>query len=103
MASYEIRADLAKNRLFIKMDGFFSDDETKQFAEKIIQEARRLKAPYDSISDLRGFKPATPQGFENLRAAAGEVVKLGARRAIRIESTTGVASMQFSRLSKSVG
>lgn len=103
MAKFEIRADIAKNRIYFKPDGFFTDAEAVTFCEKVIQEAKKLRTPFDTISDLSGFKPASPQGFENFKQTAGELVKMGVRKTVRVESASGLGAMQFNRISKTAG
>lgn len=103
MGTYETRTDIAKNRLYFKLDGFLSDAEAITIAEKVVAEARRLRPPFDVISDLTAFKPATPQGSENFKQAAAAIVKLGTRKMVRVDSTSGAGSLQFSRISKTTG
>ena len=65
----DVRANVAKNRLYMTLDGFFSDEEAKQTADKGIAEASKLKAGFDIVNDIRGFKPTSQKGAEEIKRA----------------------------------
>ena len=100
MATFEVRADISKNRLSIKLDGFFSVEEVTAFSSKVDQEAKKLTPPFDVISDLTGFKPTSPQGFDVFKQAAGKIAEMGIRNAVRVDSASEIGSMQFKRITK---
>jgi hypothetical protein len=103
MPKYDVRADTQKNRLYLVLNGFFSEDEAKEAADKTIREAKKLQPGFDVINDISAFKPASPRGAEEIKRAALFVRKHGVARIIRVVPSTTIGSMQFARKSREVG
>ncbi len=103
MAKYDIRADIVKNRLYIKLDGFFSDEELKEGVDKIIVEAKKLTKGFDVINDISSFKPASQTALSEMKRAQLYVKENGARRVIRVMDQASISSMQLARTSKEAG
>ncbi len=99
----DIRADLAKNRLYIVLDGFFQDDELAKVADTCVSEATKLKPGFDVINDISNFKPATPKGADEIKRAQLFVKEHGVRRVIRVVGEAVLAQAQFDRQSKIAG
>jgi hypothetical protein len=45
MGAYQVRADVKKNRLYLKLDGFLADAEAKLAADTIIEEVKNCIRP----------------------------------------------------------
>jgi hypothetical protein len=100
----DVRANVAKNRLYMALDGFFSDEEAKQTADKGIAEASKLKAGFDIVNDIRGFKPTSPNGAAEIKRALIFCKQQGLRHVIRVvDQAAVIGEVQFSRQSKDVG
>jgi hypothetical protein len=99
----DIHADIAKNRLYLVLDGFFQDDEIPKAADKCISEASKLKPGFDVINDISNFKPASPKGAEEIKRAQIYVKQNGVRRVIRVVGEAVLAQAQFDRQSKGSG
>jgi hypothetical protein len=98
----DIRADVAKNRLYIVLGGFFQDEEIRQAADKCISESSKLRPGFAAISDQREFKPATPKGTEEIKRAQLFLKQQGATL-MRVVGDNVLAGAQFERQSKESG
>jgi hypothetical protein len=98
-----IKADLWKNRLYLVLQGFFSDEEAKEVADKTIQEIRKLKPGFDIINDISNYKPMSQRGADEIKRAQIVAFQCGVGRVIRVVPTTTIGAMQFARKSKEVG
>ena len=103
MNKLEIRADTLKNRMYLVLDGFFTDEEMKKAADEAIQEVKKLKPGFAIINDISKFKPATAQGVEEMKRAQKFVQTAGVGRIIRIVESAALAQMQFKRTSREAG
>jgi hypothetical protein len=99
----DIRADVARNRLYLVLIGFFQDDEVKTASDKCIAEASKLKPGFDVINDISQFKPASPKGAEEIKRAQLFIKQHGVKRVIRIVGDAVITQAQFSRQEKEVG
>jgi hypothetical protein len=99
----DIRADVAKNRLYLVLIGFFQDDEVQVASDKCIAEATKLKAGFDVINDISQFKPASPKGADEIKRAQLFVKQHGVKRVIRIVGDAVITQAQFSRQEKEAG
>jgi len=101
---FEARADTTKNRLYIRISGYFTDEEAESAANKAIAEITKLKSGFTVISDYRGLKPTTPKGTEQLFRAMEFMNKHGQRRGIQVVSEEeAVAKMQLDRMNAKAG
>lgn len=98
MGEYSCRVDTARNRLYITIRGFFREPEIGPLEAELQSLLGQLKPGFDVVTDLSGFKPASPGAAEAIRRG-GELVKArGRRHAVRV--TGGIVSglLQFKRL-----
>lgn len=84
----EVRADLAKKRLYIRY-GEMTVEEYLIFAKEILLEAQKLEKGFTILSDLREFR--LPKGENPIQANIREITdtqrelkKLGASEIIRV-------------------
>ena len=103
MGQYEVRVDKVKNRLYIMLQGFLTDAETKAASEKIMAGIQSLKPSFDVVNDISTFKPATPQGAEDVKRTQSFAKERGVRRVMRVADENAVSAMQLARKSKEVG
>ncbi|UXP33859.1 hypothetical protein N6H18_07860 [Reichenbachiella agarivorans] len=99
---YEIKADIQKNILILRLEGYMSDEEIKAGVELTISEAKKLKSGYTVINDITKMKPASPLGTEEIKRAQAFVVSNGAAKIIRIVDNP-ISKMQFNRTSTAAG
>src|SRR5262245_59716043 len=93
----EIRASVAKNRLYLRMVGFMTDDDARRVADTIINEFQKLKPGFDVINDISGLKPASKAAADEMRRAQEASFKHGHRRIIRVVVDQAVTHLQWSR------
>ena len=103
MGRYELKSDILRNRLYVKLDGYFTDDETREAVDKVIMEVNKLSPGFAIINDISKFKPASPKGVDDIRRAVKYVADNGMRMAIRIAPSSYFAGSQFSRISRDIG
>jgi len=98
---FDARADTARNRLYITLDGYLTDDEIKEAAARTLSEARRLREGFDVVNDISTFKPASPEGAAMIGDVQKKVAGMGMNRVVRIASA--LARLQFDRGAKGAG
>ena len=103
MSNYEIKSDLSKNRLFVTLSGFLTDEQMKTAADMVISETKKLKPGFSVINDISNFQPASKAGTEEIQKAQIFVKNNGAGRIVRIVKDNALANMQFSRVTKTAG
>ena len=97
---YDIRASVAKNRLYISIKGFMSEEDAEIIANKAIEETRKLKSGFGVINDIRDLKPATPRAAQ-IYARQLEVAKeIGIGRVVRVVGDQMITKLQLSRTLK---
>ncbi|HSM50344.1 MAG TPA: hypothetical protein VLA75_02980 [Thermoanaerobaculia bacterium] len=98
MGEYECRVDAAKNRLYIRLRGFFRENEVGPLEGTLREALDRLRPGFDVITDVSEFKPANPAAAEAIRRG-GEMVKArGRRHAVRVVGGFVAGLLQFKRL-----
>ena len=97
-----MRADTSKNRLYVVLDGYFSDEKVKEACSKVLREVRKLKPGFTAINDISGFRPASPQGAAEMQRAQGVIMEAGLTRVVRIVGSA-LGEMQFRRTSRNAG
>ncbi len=99
---YELRVDPVKNRLYIRIIGFFSGKDVEPAMTALEEALREVRPGFDTVTDLSEFLPGAP-GAASALARAGEMVRArGRRRGVRITVGLMTGIMQFQRLLKGV-
>jgi hypothetical protein len=98
-----IQADMAKNTLYLILDGFFGEAEIDAALLKTKQEIKKLKAGFSVINDVTGFKPTTSKAGDAIKATQAELVKLGMKHVIRVVGNNTIGAATFDRRGKEVG
>jgi hypothetical protein len=97
---FEARANIEKNRLYIKLEGFFSDEVARNAAETIFAEIDKLQPGFAVINDVSNFKPGTPTGAKEIVRVQTYEQEHGVGRIVRIVGQEVIGKMQFERMSK---
>jgi hypothetical protein len=80
---FEIKVDISRNCLYVKVDGMPELEESREAAKTVLKRAGRLRRGFTVVSDLsRAY--ATPDVADELRALQLILAIMGARRGIRI-------------------
>ena len=99
---FNVRADVAKNRLYVKLVGFFDYKEMKEATDATIEGIKKLKPGYDVINDISEFKPVGQDTLKEVERGQIYFKKSGIRLGIRVEGKAKLANLQFSRIGKTV-
>jgi len=99
---FEFRADRAKNRLYIRLSGFFRGADVDPAMAELEGVLKDLSPGFDTITDLSNFVPGSP-GATAALTKGGEIIKnKGRRHGVRITGGLMTGLMQFQRLLKGV-
>ena len=98
MGDFDIRADIPRSRLYVRIKGFFREADVAPTLNALRSEIGKLSGPFDVVMDISKFMPGSPQAAEALKQG-GEIVKeAGRRRAVRVTGGIVTGLMQFKRL-----
>jgi len=95
--SYDIRADVRRNRLYLRMVGYMGDDEAVEVADTIIREMQKLQPGFAVINDIRELKPASATATREMQRAQEASFKHGHGRVIRVVGEQTVTQLQWNR------
>ncbi len=102
MGSFDCRTDRAKNRLYIKLGGFFKGSDVEPALAKLAAALDEVRPGFDVVTDLSEFVPGSPAATDALRRG-GEMVKAcGRRNGVRITGGLITGLLQFKRLLRGV-
>ena len=97
-AQFEVRADTVKNRLYMRLAGFFRETDIRPTMVKLEEELDRLAPEFDIVIDISQFMPGSAKAAEALRKGGEMVKSRGRRRAVRIAGGIITGFMQFKRV-----
>jgi hypothetical protein len=101
---YKVKLDIARNRLYVTLVGFFSIEEIKRCGDETIAATKKLRRGYDVVTDISGLKPGTPEVAEVHERVQAHFRASGARQGVRvIGGAFTAASLQLNRTAKLVG
>jgi hypothetical protein len=95
---YEVIPNQAKNRIYMRLEGFLSDQEVHAFVEQQIAAIKMMKPGFDVINDISNFKPASPEGAKEIERMLKFSDEKGTRYVMLIIGPNYIARMQFDRL-----
>jgi hypothetical protein len=99
---YEFRVDRARNRLYIKLSGFFRGQDVDPAMTELEAALEELRPDFDTITDLSGFVPGSPGATAALTRGGEMIKKKGRRNGVRITGGLMTGLMQFQRMLKGV-
>lgn len=99
---FEVHINMAKNRLYITLKGFMSDEEVRDAANEVIKNADKLRPGFDVVNDLSEMKVATQDGAKEIARAQHYLAGKGVNRVIRVV-VNSVTKTQFNRTGKAAG
>ena len=92
-----IKADPARNRLYLRLAGMMMDDDAKKVADTILVEIAKLKPGFAVINDISELKPASEVATAHLKRAQDASAKAGVKRVIRVMGAKTITNMQWNR------
>ncbi len=99
---FTVKADIQKNRLYVKLVGYFDYNEMKAATDKVIEGAKKLKPGYDVINDITEFKPVGQDTLKEVERGQAYFKKSGVRHGVRVEGKNKLTQLQFNRIGKTV-
>jgi hypothetical protein len=102
MGSFEVRTDPAKNRLYIRLGGFFRGRDVDPALGRLEGALGTMRPGFDVVTDLSDFVPGSPGAAEALKRGGEMVKQHGRRNAVRITGGLMTGLMQFKRLLRGV-
>ena len=97
MASWKMRVDVPRNRLYGELEGFFTAEEMKKCADDTIAATKKLRAGYCTVTDISRCKPLPPEAAKEIERVQAHFRKSGARQGVRVTGSTVLSGMQFKR------
>ena len=94
---YEIEADVGHNRLYATLGGTFDADEAAASAERTIEEAGRLDAGFDVVTDIRDLEASPQEAKEHLQRSKTFLAAHDVATVVRVVGDSPLAEMQFDR------
>jgi hypothetical protein len=100
---HSVAADADRNRLYIRLVGFFSVDEIRKCNEEIFAATKALKPGYRVVTDISEYKAGSPEVAREIEAAQAHFVSTGAGMGVRILGPSGLSGMQLKRTAGEAG
>ena len=100
--TFEYRVDKNKNRLYLKLGGFFRKSDVPETMEKLAIALAEVQPNFDVVTDLTEFVPGSPGSTAALTKGGELVAGRGRRRGIRITGGLMTGLLQFKRLLSNV-
>jgi hypothetical protein len=97
MASWKMRADIVRNRLYGELEGFFTAEDMKKCADDTIEATKKLRPGYCTITDISRCKPLPPEAAKEIERVQAHFRKSGARQGVRVTGSAVLSGMQFKR------
>jgi hypothetical protein len=92
-----VSVDQAKNRLYIILDGFFTDADVQKVSVAVYGAINSLQPGFDMVTDVTTCRPATPAGSTEIEKTQQYAIDKGARRFVRVVSERILIQMQINR------
>ncbi len=100
---FEVRTRPGRNRLYFTMRGAISLAEAQQAVEQVITESARLRPGFDTITDINGLDPLSPEVLEQIDRINRHLAKMAPGKVVRVVGRSVHAAVQFEKLSKKIG
>lgn len=97
MASWTMKPDVVRNRLYATLEGFFTPEEMKKCADDTIAATKGLRPGYCTVTDITRCKPMPPEAAKEIERVQAHFRSSGARQGVRIVGESTISGMQFRR------
>ena len=98
-----IEISVAKNRIYLGLEGYFRDEEAQQLADKVITEIGKLRPGFDLVNDISKFMPASQAAAGHFLRVQGVMKERGVRRIVRVVAGNALGNMQVGRAATQSG
>ena len=96
-------ANTRKNRLYVYLSGFFSNEETFSIGEQIITESKKLKKGFNTIADIKDSYPANQEDIERIQQIQSYLKIHGMNKVVRVVGDAHMSNMQLNRMAREAG
>ena len=94
----EFRVDTEKNRLYIKLSGFFRSKDTPETMAGLQKALTLVQPGFDVVTDLSEFVPGAPGATEALAKGGDLVAEKRRRYGVRVTGGLMTGLLQFKRM-----
>jgi hypothetical protein len=99
---FQVESDIAKNRLYVRLVGYFEEQDLKAASDAVITEAKKLRTGFDMISDIAQLKPTNANGLKELQRVQQFLKLRGLRRMVRVVGIV-ISQVQVERTGTEAG
>lgn len=92
---YRITTDIEKNRLYLTLVGFISEQEALSIKKSLITEISRLSENFDIINDITHFRLGLEQSGEVLKEIIKHLMDCKVNRIVRVVGGSQAGMIQF--------
>ena len=103
MADYDIEADVANNRLNMKLRGALNEDRARGAVDRVASESAKLSPGFEVVNDISEFKPLSQDVVDAIADGKSILAENGAGALVRVTGESVVGTMQFKRVGEEVG
>ena len=100
---YEVKAQVAKNRMLIRMAGHVTEFDCQEMFRLFMAEIQRLKPGFDLINDVRELTNLPPFPRDVAEVVGAELRERGVRRVVRVVGRQAAVTVALEKTSKVLG
>ncbi len=101
---WDVTYSKEKSRMYLLLEGIFSDEETTLVVERILQMLKdEVSNNFDLLTDMASFRPLTQLGTKEVQRATNAMAAKGIRRAARVVGVSPTATLQMQRAAQTAG
>jgi len=97
-----VKADVAKNRLYLSAEGFLTPEQNQESGDRVIAELNKLKPGFDMITDLSKMEVTTQEGLQTFARLSKSFEAMNRKRSI-VVMDDAIARMQIGRTGRETG
>jgi len=95
-----VRLDAAKNRIYIRFDGFMDRDRAQQLHDAYRDAIARAQPGFTVVTYTEGYRPGGPEVQEIVTQMVRMADQAGCRKVARVVGSSPLGAMQINRLAK---
>lgn len=95
-----VRLDTAKNRIYIRFDGFMDADRAQQLHDAYRDAIAAAQPGFTVVTYTEGYRPGGPEVQEIVTRMVRMAEQAGCRKVARVVGTHPLGAMQINRLAK---
>jgi len=96
-----VRFDAAKNRIYIRFDGFMDAERAQQLHDAYRDAIARAQSGFTVVTYTEGYRPGGPEVQEIVTRMVRMAEQGGCRKVARVVGKSPLGAMQINRLARS--